>query len=241
MSSTTTLTIPTKTSSIGESMVPSWLRLHAPQSIGSSESSAPSSRHESLRKDASSWRTRRDWGTGRRLGSSKDVDRRTSSTSSAARKKSTPSSVATKKRTLKDRFLDHVSFYASEKEHGRSVYTSALGDDASWGEKRTFKEDLWTAAENWTKRVKAKANPRVRFVRDQSRVSVKDIDEDVMTAATYRLLLAREMKTGGGSLYMGELEKEDGTTEFRAKGAHWKLTSRAPTASRLTSSSFTDS
>ncbi|ODN73658.1 hypothetical protein L202_07205 [Cryptococcus amylolentus CBS 6039] len=241
MSSTTTLTIPAKTSSIGESMVPSWLRLHAPQSNGSSKSSAPSSRYESPGKDASNGRPRRGWGTGRRLGSYKDVDGRSSSTSGTARTKSTPSSVATKNRTLKDRFLDNVSFYASEKEHGRSVYPSALGDDASRGEERGFKEDLWTAAENWTKRVKAKADPHVRFVRDQSRVSMKDIDEDVMTAATYGLLSDREMKAGGGSLYMGELEKEDGTTEFRAKGANWQLTSRAPTASRLTLSSSTDS
>ncbi|TYJ51537.1 hypothetical protein B9479_007889 [Cryptococcus floricola] len=219
-------------------MVPSWLRLHAPQFNGSSDSSAPSSSYESLGKDASGGRASRDWGPGRRLGSYKDVDRPTSSTSGTARKKSTPSSVATK---LKDRFLDQVSFYASEKAHGRSVYTSALGDDASGGEDRTFKEDLWAAAENWAKRAKAKANPHVAFVRDGSRVSVKDIDEDVMTAATYGLLLDREMKTGGGSLYMGELEKEDGTTEFKAKGANWQLTSRAPTASQLTSSSTTDS
>ncbi|ODN86803.1 hypothetical protein L198_07165 [Cryptococcus wingfieldii CBS 7118] len=240
--------------STGRSTEPSWLSRRASNeeesSDGSSLPSAPSSHSDSSESTGS------DTGVGergcspaRRLESYDDDDDEEEDGSSFDQRSSSGSErpsfranvLATEGSVLRDDFLKRVQWYQSEKQLGTSVRGTALIDDPSGSEEDTLsRQELWTVAENWTRSVKSKDDSSVNFGTDQSGVSVSDVNEDVLAAATYGVLVDWEMREGGGSLSMGEAEKEEegggGGTEFRAKGKSWELMSGASGASLSTSS-----
>ncbi|ODN73659.1 hypothetical protein L202_07206 [Cryptococcus amylolentus CBS 6039] len=235
--------------STGRSTEPSWLSRRASNEESSEGSSLPSA--TSSHSDSNEGTGSVTGGGGRassparRLGSYDDDDEEEEdgssfdqrSSSGSARPSSRTNVLATEGSVLRDDFLKRVQWYQFGEEIGMSVRDSALIDDPSGSEEDTLsREELWAVAESWARSVKSKDDSSVKFGTDQLGVSVSNVNEDVLAAATYRVLVDWEMQEGGGILLETMEEGGGGGTKFRAKGKSWELISGASGASLSTSS-----
>lgn len=60
-------------------------------------------------------------------------------------------------------------------------------------EGREYRYELWNAASEWASRITSSTGTgRIRFVRENKRIGVRNLDKDVLTGATFMNLLQRD-------------------------------------------------
>lgn len=92
-------------------------------------------------------------------------------------------------------------------------------------EGREYRYELWNAASKWASRITSSTGTgRIRFVRENKRIGVRNLDKDVLTGATFmNLRRGRRIRILRKERYARELRKNEKSRSTEERSANLRV------------------
>ena len=92
-------------------------------------------------------------------------------------------------------------------------------------EGREYRYELWNAASKWaSRRTSSTGTGRIRFVRENKRIGVRNLDKDVLTGATFmNLRRGRRIRILRKERYARELRKNEKSRSTEERSANLRV------------------